>query len=388
MALNTNGTVVNWGMTGAAVPAGLANVVAIGAGADPNGLALLNNGTVVAWGGGDYGVSSPPPGLTNVIAIAAGYVHSLALKSDGTVVAWGDNSSGQTNVPAGLSNVVAISAGEFHSLALKSDGTVVGWGDNTFGESVAPAGLSNVVAIVAGINYFSLALKRDGTVQGWGFNVIGDTTPPSGLSNVVAIAAGNEYGLALKDDGTAGLNNVMALAAFVDLSMAIVGDGSPHIVRQPFNQTSSNSVPVSFSIGATGQSALNYQWQFNGKNLTDNAQTTGSHSNVLTLTAVTASNAGSYQVIVTNTYGSATAAATLAVLGPPLIQATTSSSNSFPFTWNTVSGQSYQIQATAGLNPANWTNLGSSITATNSTTTVAEPLSASSQHFYRVVLLP
>src|SRR5258708_26136023 len=41
-----------------------------------------------------------PPGLSNVVGIAAGDSHSLALKADGTVVAWGGNNNGQTNVPA------------------------------------------------------------------------------------------------------------------------------------------------------------------------------------------------------------------------------------------------------------------------------------------------
>src|SRR5208337_520777 len=41
-----------------------------------------------------------------------------ALKADGTVVTWGDNTAGQSSVPVGLTNVVAISAGYLHSLAL------------------------------------------------------------------------------------------------------------------------------------------------------------------------------------------------------------------------------------------------------------------------------
>ena len=98
-----------------------------------------------------------PPGLNNVVAIAAGGYHSLALKYDGTVVAWGDDSVGQTNVPAGLSNVVAVAAGGFHSLALKADGTLVTWGDNSAGQSSVPVGLTNVVAISAGYLH-SLAL--------------------------------------------------------------------------------------------------------------------------------------------------------------------------------------------------------------------------------------
>jgi alpha-tubulin suppressor-like RCC1 family protein len=49
--------------------------------------------------------SCSPPGswvLTDVIAISAGYYHSLALKKDGTVVAWGNDIDGQSTVPTEL----------------------------------------------------------------------------------------------------------------------------------------------------------------------------------------------------------------------------------------------------------------------------------------------
>ena len=59
--------------------------------------------------------------LSNVVAIAAGFTHSLALKNDGTVVAWGTNVDGEATVPAGVSNVVAISAGFYQSLAITAD---------------------------------------------------------------------------------------------------------------------------------------------------------------------------------------------------------------------------------------------------------------------------
>jgi len=42
----------------------------------------------------------------------------LALLAGGTVAVWGYNLSGEANPPPGLSNVVAIAAGETHSLAL------------------------------------------------------------------------------------------------------------------------------------------------------------------------------------------------------------------------------------------------------------------------------
>jgi Regulator of chromosome condensation (RCC1) repeat len=46
------------------------------------------NGTAIgAWGKNDAGETNVPPDLTNVVAISAGYQHSLALRADGTVVA-------------------------------------------------------------------------------------------------------------------------------------------------------------------------------------------------------------------------------------------------------------------------------------------------------------
>ena len=85
-----------------------------------------------------------------VIAIAAGYYHSLALCADGTLVAWGYNGYGQlgnnsttnSSVPvvvdrAGVlagKTVTAIAAGASHSLALCADGTLAAWGCNDDGQ--------------------------------------------------------------------------------------------------------------------------------------------------------------------------------------------------------------------------------------------------------------
>ncbi|MEK7678105.1 MAG: PQQ-binding-like beta-propeller repeat protein, partial [Verrucomicrobiota bacterium] len=183
------------------VPQGLSNVVAIAAGGYHN-LALRNDGTLIAWGRNDFGQANIPAGLSNVAAIAAGQFYNLVLKTDGTVVDWGGvYVNGGVGVPSGLSNVVAIAAGDGHSLALREDGTVVAWGNNGYGEVNVPAGLSNVVAVAAGY-YHSLALRGDGTVAAWGMGQYGATNVPAGLSRVVAISAGHSYSLALKDDGT------------------------------------------------------------------------------------------------------------------------------------------------------------------------------------------
>ncbi len=186
------------------VPDGLSDVIAIAAG-ESHSLALRGDGRVVAWGDDYAGQARVPKGLTNVVAIAAGGRHSLALRDDGSVVAWGDDYEGQSRVPAGLRNVIAIAAGYSHSLALRGDGSVVAWGENDEGQASVPEWLTNVVAIAAGGSR-SLALRGDGTVVAWGAQDYdydyGQASVPEGLTNVVAIAAGYSHSLALKRSDT------------------------------------------------------------------------------------------------------------------------------------------------------------------------------------------
>jgi len=213
-------------------------------------MALMQNGSVVAWGFNSYGQlgddgdkSSDAPvqvkGLSDIASIAAGETHSLALKKDGTVWAWGSNGKGelgfktekpQAHAPAqvpGLKDVAAVAAGEFFSLALKKDGSVWGWGllraqpkqdEAKLHEPRKIAGLSDIIAIAACDH--SLALKKDGTVWAWGSNnddgQLGDGTTESrqgpvqvkGLKDVVAIAVGGTsaqmaaHSLAVKKNGT------------------------------------------------------------------------------------------------------------------------------------------------------------------------------------------
>lgn len=123
MALREDGTVWSWGQgdlgqngTGAAglsrhqllpiqVP-GLDGVIAIDTNATHAAFALKSDGTVWAWGNNGAGqlgmgaitysaVPIPVPGLSNIIAISAGYDHILAMRGDGTVLAWGSNGNGQ-----------------------------------------------------------------------------------------------------------------------------------------------------------------------------------------------------------------------------------------------------------------------------------------------------
>ena len=85
----------------------------------------------------------------------------------------------------------------------------------------------------------------------------------------------------------------------------------PTITTQPASQTVTAGANVSFTVAASGTAPLSYQWRLNGANLG------GATSATLSLTGVTAGQAGSYTCVVTNVAGSATSsAATLTVNAP------------------------------------------------------------------------
>jgi alpha-tubulin suppressor-like RCC1 family protein len=261
---------------------GLSGVTEIANGAD-HSLALLANGTVMAWGlsnrgqlgdGEDSGPEQckegacstsplPVPNLAGVVAVVAGFDHSLALLANGTVMAWGPNSLGQlgdgdssgpqqcdTNIPCsktpvpvpGLDHVVAIATGGQFNLALLANGTVMAWGFDSRGQvgdgvgilsgcgcvtrPTPVPGVSGAMAISAG-DQAAYALLADGRVEAWGQNVfgqlgIGTTSPETGceclgpvsvggLAGARAVYGGGASGLALLASGSVqawGLNDV------------------------------------------------------------------------------------------------------------------------------------------------------------------------------------
>jgi hypothetical protein len=82
----------------------------------------------------------------------------------------------------------------------------------------------------------------------------------------------------------------------------------PRIYQQPANQIGVIGGVANFSVSVSGVAPFAYQWSFDG------AALPGGTSSVLTLDPVNITNAGSYEVMVTNFYGSTTSSvATLTV---------------------------------------------------------------------------
>jgi uncharacterized repeat protein (TIGR03803 family) len=101
---------------------------------------------------------------------------------------------------------------------------------------------------------------------------------------------------------------------------------------QPQSLVVTNGGPASFSVtaSASGAASLFYQWQRNGTNLVDGGNISGSLTANLLLSTTTTNDAGSYDVVITCSYGNVTSTvASLAIILPPqpTVQAVVAGSN-------------------------------------------------------------
>jgi uncharacterized repeat protein (TIGR03803 family) len=86
----------------------------------------------------------------------------------------------------------------------------------------------------------------------------------------------------------------------------LTGPLPPHVVVQPTNKTVYTGMNVTLNVVANGTAPLSYQWRLNGTNLTDGGNLTGSTTGILVINNVSVVNSGTYSVVVSNAYGSAT----------------------------------------------------------------------------------
>ena len=134
-----------------------------------------------------------------------------------------------------------------------------------------------------------------------------DSISPHSNMNWVAPVDTNGATLAL-GFLTDGVGGDVAWTAGTAASAVASGTGAPVIAVQPINRTSVVGTSVTLSVTATGASPLTYQW-FKG----EQSIPTGTAAN-LTFASVSATDAGTYKVVVSNGAGSVTSAnATLTV---------------------------------------------------------------------------
>lgn len=312
VALKADGTVIAWGGNDSGqtnVPSGLNNVVAVEAGKPGSfTMALTADGRVIEWGNTRF-YGQPPANLTNAVAIS-GATAGLALTATGTVVSWG---SSLWSFPPGLSNVVGIAAGKEDAVALLEDGTVLG-----VGRLSPPAGLTNVAAVAAGTSHL-LALIGDGAP--FLTSTFVDRTLPAGRSAAIYASATGAWPLRYQwqhngidlpgatnailnfdsvDPAGAGVYALTISNAFGTVtSREFRVDVTPVLLTaQPQDVGTFVGGAASLSVTALGSPGLRYEWQFQDVPLS------GATNASLLLTNLQFSATGEYAVRVTSEFGS------------------------------------------------------------------------------------
>ena len=253
------------------------------------------------------------------------------------------------------------------------------WGLANGGNNSLPfitnVNLTPIGTDVAGTYRFSLNVTNIGLTPGAGqsFKLFGTFVSDTGFRSTEAVAGDLT--------GVQGWNP-FTQTAFATYTM--VPAIFPLIVAPPADQTVHFGQSAQFASVAIGTGPLGFQWQFNGSNLTDNARISGSQSSTLTIAGAQLSDAGTYLLVVTNVFGSATSAGavlTVTETAPFLSNPHFSEAGQFTFTVGGDPNAVFDILVSTNL-----TDWGSLTTFTNITgnDTVTLPVFNDSAAFYRL----
>jgi hypothetical protein len=251
---------------------------------EPLGVAVDSAGQIYT---ANYGPGSPPAGY--------GAGDLIRMNADGTAI----TNLGPVGSSAGVYSLVVVPTGPSPSRTNSSPAVYYGW---PRGQTVLVESNATLAVFASGAPPLSYQWMFNGTNLADNGRVIGSR------SNLLAIAK-----VLLSDTGSyqATVTNAYGSATSAVAVLNVVQ--APTILAQPTKQTVDSGANVAICVQAIGTPSPAYQWQFDGTNLTDSSRISGSQSDCLGIANAVLSDAGDYQVIVTNAYGSLTSG--LAVLG-------------------------------------------------------------------------
>lgn len=180
-----------------------------------------------------------------------------------------------------------------------------------------------------------------------GASISGATNPSLALSSVQAGDAGTYDVVVTNAGGTA-----TSAPAKLEVKPA---DTAPVITKQPVGRTVVVGASVSLTVDVTGNPAPSYQWRKGG------AAIAGAISANYAIAAAVETDAGSYDVVVTNSLGSATSTAATIVVNPAPVAPTIKEQ---PTSTAAIVGQAARFQVVAVGNPAptfQWRKNGANI---------------------------
>ncbi|HZV36079.1 MAG TPA: immunoglobulin domain-containing protein, partial [Verrucomicrobiae bacterium] len=192
------------------------------------------------------------------------------------------------------------------------------------------------------------------------------------VSNVAAGDTGNYLVVVSNSHGSATSSNA-TLTVLIPAS----------ITSEPASQSVSVGSNVAFTASATGTAPLICQWYLNGAPLVDGGEVSGSATTNLNVSNVQTNDAGNYQLIVTNNYGSSTSVVAVLTVGfpPAIVQQPTNQSAQ----WGADAGFSVVANGTTPLN-YQWTFNGTNLAGATSSILLLTNLQPAQAGSYAVTI--
>lgn len=227
--------------------------------------------------------------LTLMVAATGTPTPTFQWRKNGTAI------SGATSPTYTVASVGASHAGTYDVVISNAGGDVISKSAVVTVRTppVITAHPTGKTALVGGSVTFTVAATGSTPLEYQWFK--GETAISGANGNSYTIAAAvttnaGDYTVKVSNGLGSAISNVAKLTVNVALR-------EPKIISQPTNQTVLSGSPATFTVVAEGNPAPSYQWSFNQNAIT------GATGASYTIPAATAANAGSYEVLVSNSEG-------------------------------------------------------------------------------------
>ncbi len=273
---------------------------------DCRGLGIAGADLVFSGYGDDYTAPFVVP--TNTYRICA---DSLDTNLD-TLNVYDTTATSATNFNFAVSGMLTPGAGYYVGgldPALRSVGAGLNF-DGDIAEMICYQGYLNEADRLAVTSYLEQKyyqnVSSSNLTYQWQFdgtNIEGATNATLTLASFQTNDSGTYTVIVTSPEGSVSSSNAVLTPVF-----------APVITSSPSNQIIVIDSTVTLTAAATGTAPLTYQWQFDGTNIS------GATNTSLTLTNAQPGNTGTYRMVATNPYGSATSSAAILTVEESTIQ--------------------------------------------------------------------